>query len=350
VVVKADQFARSSVIQRIFRVQEFGVFLILVALCLLLALFRGSAFLSVENLSYVARAFSFIAIMSFGECMVIITAGIDLSIGSVFGLSAVCSALVMKFMMAKMILSPDSILFAVICFLAGMLAGSLLGWINALFIAKAKLPPFIATLGMMSIARGLAEAVTVGWPIQVSSSAFRYLGQGFIGSIMTSKGPIELIPLPVIVMVLLAIATTFFLRKTIVGRYVFAIGSNEEAARLSGINVDRVKFLVYSLSGIFAGIGGMLLVARLGVAQSSAGFGYELDGIAAVVIGGASLMGGEGSILGVVIGAAIMGVIRNGLVLLNVSAYWQKAAIGVVLIAAIVLDQLRKGQIGKGRK
>ncbi|GAK60807.1 monosaccharide-transporting ATPase [Candidatus Vecturithrix granuli] len=335
--MNADKFGNQTILQRIFRIQEFGVFLILIGLSALLAIFRPGSFLSVENISYVARAFSFIAIMAFGECMVIITAGIDLSIGSVFGLSAVCSAIVMKYFVDTQLLAADSLLLALLCFVAGMIMGIALGCVNALFITKTKLPPFIATLGMLSIARGLAEAVTVGWPLQVSSAPFRYLGQGFIG----------FVPVPVIIMVLLAIATTFFLRKTILGRYVFAIGSNEEAARLSGINVDRMKFLVYALSGLFAGIGGMLLVARLGVAQSSAGFGYELDGIAAVVIGGASLMGGEGSILGVVLGAAIMGVIRNGLVLLNVSAYWQKAAIGAVLIAAIVLDQLRKGQIGR---
>jgi ribose transport system permease protein len=329
-----------SLIQQIFHIQEFGVFLIFLGLCLLLSIFRRDAFLSIENLSYVARAFSFIAIMAFGECMVIITAGIDLSIGSVFGLSAVCSAIVMNYMIKSEILSSESLLLALLCFLAGMIVGALLGCINAFFITKTKLPPFIATLGMLSIARGLAEAVTVGWPIQITSPVFRFLGQGFIG----------FVPMSVIIMVVFAFATTFFLRKTIVGRYIFAIGSNEEAARLSGINVHRVKFLVYSLSSLFAGIGGMLLVARLGVAQSSAGFGYELDGIAAVVIGGASLMGGEGSILGVVLGAAIMGVIRNGLVLLNVSAYWQKAAIGAVLIAAIVMDQLRKGQITKKGK
>ena len=338
--MKTEQFAGHSVIQRIFRIQEFGVFLILVALCVVLSILRTEAFLTVENLSYIARAFSFIAIMAFGECMVIITAGIDLSIGSVFGLSAVCAGLFMKFGMNVGFLAASPLLLAIVSFLGGMIVGAALGAINALFIAKTKMPPFIATLGMLSIARGLAEAVTVGWPIQVSSEPFRYLGQGFI----------SFIPVPVIIMILLAIASTFFLRQTILGRYVFALGSNEEAARLSGINVDRVKFLVYSLSGLFAGIGGMLLVARLGVAQSSAGFGYELDGIAAVVIGGASLMGGEGSILGVVLGAAIMGVIRNGLVLLNVSAYWQKAAIGAVLLLAIVLDQLRKGQIGKGAK
>ena len=337
--MKTDQFG-GSVIQRIFRVQEFGVFLILVALGLLLGIFRREAFLSVENLSYVARQFSFYAIMAFGECMVIITAGIDLSIGSIFGLSAVCAGLAMKFGANVSWLSSSPLVLAIVSFLGGMLVAIALGAINALFIAKTKMPPFIATLGMLSIARGLAEAVTVGWPIQITSEPFRYVGQGFI----------SFIPVPVIIMILLAIGSTFFLRKTIVGRYVFALGSNEEAARLSGINVDRVKFLVYSLSGLFAGIAGMLLVARLGVAQSSAGFGYELDGIAAVVIGGASLMGGEGSILGVVLGAAIMGVIRNGLVLLNVSAYWQKAVIGAVLLAAIVLDQLRKGQIGRKGK
>jgi ribose transport system permease protein len=338
--VTTDGLRGNSIIHRIIHVQEFGVFLILLGLCTLLGIFRREAFLSVENLSYVARAFSFIAIMAFGECMVIITAGIDLSIGSVFGLSAVCSAIAMKYLLAAEILATNSLLLAILCFATGMIVGALLGCMNALFITKTKMPPFIATLGMLSIARGLAEAVTVGWPIQVTSPAFRYLGQGFIG----------FVPVPVIIMILLAIATTFFLRKTIVGRYIFAIGSNEEAARLSGINVHRVKFLVYALSSLFAGVGGMLLIARLGVAQSSAGFGYELDGIAAVVIGGASLMGGEGSILGVVLGAAIMGVIRNGLVLLNVSAYWQKAAIGAVLIAAIVLDQLRKGHIGgKGK-
>ncbi len=328
-------FQGMSIIRRIGHIQEFGVFLILLGLCVFLSVFRPDSFLSVDNLSYVARAFSFIAIMAFGECMVVITAGIDLSIGSIFGLSAVCSALMMKFLLGTGIFSVDSVALAVICLLTGMVVGALLGCVNALFITKTRLPPFIATLGMLSIARGLAEAATFGWPISVPSPVFRFLGQGFLG----------FIPVSALIMILLALASTFFLRKTIPGRYVFAIGSNEEAARLSGINVDGMKFLVYALSGLFAGIGGMLLVARLGVAQSSAGFGYELDGVAAVVIGGASLMGGEGSILGVVLGAAIMGVIRNGLVLLNVSAYWQKTAIGAVLIGAIVLDQLRKGHL-----
>ena len=173
-----DRFGGGSILQRIVHVQEFGVFLILLGLCILLSIFRRDAFLSVENLSYVARAFSFIAIMAFGECTVIITAGIDLSIGSVFGLSAVSSAIVMKYLLKAEIFSVDSILLAVICFLAGMIVGALLGCVNAFFITKTKLPPFIATLGMLSIARGLAEAVTVGWPIQVSSPIFRFLGQG----------------------------------------------------------------------------------------------------------------------------------------------------------------------------
>ena len=306
-------------------------------LCLFLAIARPESFLSVENLSYMIRAFSFTAIMAFGECMVMITGGIDLSIGSVFGLSSVCAALMMKFLLGTGSFPPDSIMLTVICLLTGIVVGVFVGCVNAVFITQTRLPPFIATLGMLSIARGLTDAISMGWPIAVSSPVFRFLGQGFIGWI----------PAPVLLMILFAFASSFFLQKTIIGRYVFAIGNNEESAKLSGIPVNGVKCLAYALSGMFAGIGGMLLVARLGVAHPSIGIGYELDGVAAVVIGGVSLMGGEGSILGVVLGAAVMGVIRNGLVLLNVSAYWHTIAIGTVLICAMALDQFRKGQFGR---
>lgn len=280
-----------------------------------------STFLNWSNISQVIRALSFIAIMAVGQSLVIITAGIDLSVGSILGLSGVVTAVLMN---NGFDVTSSAIL--------GLVVGLLCGLANGLLITETKLPPFIATLGMMSIARGLAFALTGGETIRNLPSEFLTLGQGTILSI----------PIPIIIMAIFAFVVGYFLKATKWGRYIYAIGGNEEASHFSGVNVARMKILVYTLCGFAAGIAGVLFTARFGVGQSTAGLGYELDVIAAAVIGGISLSGGRGTILGAVIGSLLMGILRNGLVLLNVSAYWQQVAIGLVILLAVILDRKTK--------
>ncbi len=280
-----------------------------------------STFLNYSNISQVLRAVSFIAIMAVGQAVVIISGGIDLSSGSVLGLSGVVTALA---------LSNEMPVFLAI--LVGLSSGVAGGAGNGLLITKAKLPPFIATLGMLSVARGLAYAITGGETVRNLPENFLFIGKGeFIG-----------IPIPIWIMLIFSIMIASFLSTTIWGRAAYSIGGNEEAARLSGIAVHPVKLFFYSLSGLSAAIAGVLYVSRFGVGQSTAGLGYELDVIAAAVIGGVSLSGGKGTISGVILGSILMGVLRNGLVLLNISAYWQQVAIGLVIILAVILDRRSK--------
>jgi ribose transport system permease protein len=218
----------------------------------------------------------------------------------------------------------------------GLGAGLLVGLLNGLMITKGRLPPFIATLGSLLMFRGLCYGLTGGWPVRDLPQSFRTLGQldipiGSIG-----------VPLPLVFVIVLAVITSLFLSRTVWGYRIYAVGGNETATRLSGISTDKVKILVYSLCGFLTAIGGILMTARLGVAAPTAAQGYELDVIAATVVGGVSLMGGEGTILGVLLGALFMGVLRNGLVLVGVSAYWLQAVQGLVIVTAIMLDQLRK--------
>jgi ribose transport system permease protein len=311
-------------LRRIVRAQEAGILLVLILMGIFLT-FQTGTFLTSRNLFNVLRAFSWIAISAFGEILVIITAGIDLSVGSTMALSGLVTALALT--------SGWPVIPGII---AGLLTGVVIGLINGGLISKAKLPPFIATLGMMSIARGICYGLTNGQPVRGLPESFSLLGQYDL-----PVGDWQ-IPLPVILMVVIAIIMSLFLSRTVWGYRIYALGGNEQATGLSGINTGRVKVLVYTLCGFLTAIGGLLMTARLGVAAPTAALGYELDIIAAVVIGGTSLFGGEGTILGVLIGAAIMQVLRNGLVLLGFPAYWQPAAIGLVIVIAITLDQLRK--------
>jgi ribose transport system permease protein len=205
-----------------------------------------------------------------------------------------------------------------------------------LMVTKARLPPFIATLGMLLMARGLCYGLTGGWPVQDLPQAFRNLGQFDIP--LLGAG----IPLPLVFTVVIGVVMAVFLTRTVWGYRIYAVGGNEVASGLSGINTDGVKIMVYTLGAFLAAIGGILMTARLGVASPMAAYGYELDVIAAAVVGGTSLAGGEGTILGVLIGAAIMQVLRTGLVLTGVSAYWLQGVQGLVIVVAIMLDQLRK--------
>jgi ribose transport system permease protein len=326
-ISRDDATTGGTRLRRIFQSQEIGIFLVLLLMGAVLAWQTEGKFLDINrNLFNVLRAFSWIAISAFGEILVIITAGIDLSVGSTMALAGMLAALAMTSWGLPVV--PGVIV--------GLLTGVVIGLLNGLLISKAKLPPFIATLGLMSIARGICYGVAKGQPVRGLPKEFNFLGQYDLQ--VFGFG----VPLPVIVMFVLAIIMSLFLTRTVWGYRIYALGGNEQAAGLSGINTGRIKILVYTLCGLLTALGGLLMTARLGVAAPTAALGYELDVIAAVVIGGTSLAGGEGTILGVLIGAAIMQVLRNGLVLLGFDPYWQPAAIGLVIILAITLDQLRK--------
>jgi len=319
-----EQTPRAFALRGIVRAQEFGIFLILAAMVLFLSVFTNT-FLTSTNIFNILRAFSWIAISGFGECMVIITGGIDLSVGSVMGFSGLISAMLLRAGIA-----------VPIAVLGGLAAGVVIGLLNGLMVTKAKLPPFIATLGMLLMARGLCYGLTGGWPVQDLPQGFRSLGQldiPFLGA-----G----VPLPLVFVIAIAVVCALFLTRTIWGYRIYAVGGNEVASSLSGINTDRMKIVVYTLAALLTAFGGILMTARLGVAAPTAANGYELDVIAAAVVGGTSLAGGEGTILGVLIGAAVMQVLRTGLVLTGVSAYWLQAVQGLVIVVAIMLDQLRK--------
>jgi len=302
--------------------QVAGIFLILVVMVVFLSVFTKT-FLTATNIFNILRAFSWIAISGFGECMVIITGGIDLSVGSVMALSGLLSAMLMA--------AGVPVLIGI---LGGLAAGALIGFANGVMVTKAKLPPFIATLGTLLMGRGLCYGLTGGWPVRDLPQSFSVLGQYDI--------PFLGIPVPLIFVVVLVFLVSVFTSQTVWGYQIYAVGGNEEAAGLSGINTVRVKILVYTLASLLTAIGGILMTSRLGVAAPTAAQGYELDVIAATVVGGTSLAGGEGKILGVLLGAVIMQVLRTGLVLVGVSAYWLQAIQGLVIVVAIMLDQLRK--------
>ncbi len=304
--------------------QEFGVLLILIGMSAFLTIYTGT-FLTSTNIFNILRAFSWIAISSFGQTLVIITGGIDLSVGSVMGLSGLVSAM--------LLVTGVPVPLAVV---GGLLAGLAVGMANGLMVSKGRLPPFIATLGTLLMARGLCYGLTGGWPVRGLPESFRNLGQYDIP--IAGAG----VPLPLVFTLVIAAIMWIFLARTVWGYRIYAVGGNETAAALSGINTAGIKLLVYSLCGLLSGLGGILMTARLGVAAPTAAQSYELDVIAATVVGGTSLMGGEGTILGALIGAGIMQVLRNGLVLTGVSAYWLQAVQGLVIVVAIMLDQLRK--------
>ncbi len=285
--------------------------------------FLSPFFLTFNNLFNVATQIAVIAILAFGQTFVIVSGGIDLSVGSVLGFSGIV------FGWASVVAGLPLVLALAL----GLGAGAAIGLVNGLLITLGKLPPFIATLAMLSAARGLALVISNGQPLNPIPQAVRTLGGGDLFGV---------VPLPVVLLLVMWVITIVILRSTYPGRCFYAIGGNEEASRLSGINVFRQKLLMYTLSGFFAAVAGILITARLASAQPQAGFTFELDAIAAVVIGGASLAGGVGSASGTLIGALILGVLRNGLNLLNVSSFWQQVVIGAVIALAVMTDTLRR--------
>ncbi|WP_317646062.1 ribose ABC transporter permease [Sporosarcina sp. GW1-11] len=292
-----------------------GLLLIVVIISIM-----SPSFLTLNNLFNVLRQVSINALIAFGMTFVILTGGIDLSVGSILALTGAVTAGMMSGGM-------DPIL----AMLLGVLLGVLLGAINGLIIAKGKVAPFIATLATMTIFRGLTLVYTEGRPISGlgDSMTFKMLGKGYIFGI----------PVPVITMAIAFAVLYFILKKTTFGRRVYAVGGNEEASRLSGINVDRIKIYVYSLAGGLTAIAALILTSRLNSAQPTAGNMFELDAIAAVVLGGTSLTGGRGWIVGTLIGALIIGVLNNGLNLIGVSSFFQQVVKGTVILIAVLLDR-----------
>lgn len=313
-------------LKSMLQAREAGVLAALFVMAVFMS-FVSPYFFKTENIFNLLRGMSTIGIMSIGMTMIIITGGIDLSVGSLLGVTGMLTARLMY-----QGISPA------IALAAGFGIGSALGLTNGLIITKVKVTPFIATLGMLSIGRGLTYLLATGLQgavasnIPMTNQKINFLGGGYLGPI----------PFPVIEMTVLVIIFSLFLKYMVVGRQIYAVGSNEEAARLSGVNIDKIKLFVYTLTGALCALSGIMCAGLLSTAATNAGQGNELDVIAAVVIGGASLNGGVGTIFGAIIGAAIMGVLRNSFILLHLPAYMQTVAIGVVIILAVSTDRFRK--------
>lgn len=307
---------------------KFQSLIALFLLCVVIGLLSDN-FFTVANGWNVMRQISVNICISVGMTLVILTGGIDLSVGSILAFSGAVTA----GLLTAGIEFPAMDLYVGFTLLGGILVGiatgSLLGAFNGWTITRFKVPPFVATLAMLTIARGLTMLWTNGFPISGLGESFVQIGTGwFLG-----------IPIPVWISAIVVLIFMLITNKTRLGRYIYAIGGNENAARLSGINIKKVKITVYSLAGALAAVGGLIVTARLNSAQPNAGFSYELDAIAAVVIGGTSLSGGKGTILGTVLGAVIIGVLNNGLVLLDVSPFWQQVVKGAVILLAVIIDK-----------
>jgi putative xylitol transport system permease protein len=303
-------------------ISGYGIVLSLVIMVVFLA-FASESVLSVVNLMNILRQVSINGIMAMGMTFVILTAGIDLSIGSTLAIAGV---------VAGRLVIGDHPLPPILATLAGILTGSLFGTVNGALIARLRVPPFVATLGMMSMARGATLLYSGGRPTPELSADFLWLGQGFLLGI----------PVPVMVFAAVFLFSWIVLRFTVYGRWVYAVGGNPRSAKTSGINVDAVVFSVYVVMGALAGLVGPILASRTTTALPQAGLGYELDAIAAVVIGGTSLTGGVGSVANTLVGTLIIGVMNNGLDLMGVSSYYQQIVKGAIIVLAVLIDHSRR--------
>jgi ribose transport system permease protein len=299
--------------------QKLGPLAALLALCIGLA-FSGPDFLTVGNLLNVMRQVSINAVIAFGMTLVILLGGIDLSVGSILAVSSV--------VIADLLQAHCN---AGLATLTGILAGALLGTVNGLIVTKGRVAPFIATLGTMTTLRGFALVLANGSPISgFSSNFFSLVGDGYV---------VGLVPIPVVWMLVVFAIFWFVMRQTVFGRHIYATGGNAEAAALSGVKTDQVQIWVYTICGATAAMAGVILTSRLNSAQPTAGAGYELDAIAAVVLGGTSLSGGRGWIFGTLVGALLIGVLNNGLNLMGVSSFYQQVIKGGVILLAVLLDR-----------
>ena len=314
--------------KKIFLHPVFKPFVALILMCIVMS-FLSENFITSDNFFNVLRQTSVNLCVSVGMTLVILTGGIDLSVGSVLAFSgAIAAGMAHQGFDLTSLNTYVGFTFWGCC-LAALFVGAIFGAFNGLLVTRFKVPPFVATLGVMTIARGLTMLYTGGFPITNLGEGFQFIGTGWLLGV----------PMPVWIAVFIILIFYFFMRETLTGRYIYAIGGNKRAALLSGIKVDKVILLVYTLAGILSAVAGILVTSRLDSAQPNAGSGYELDAIAAVVIGGASLSGGRGSILGTVVGALIIGVLNNGLVLLDVSPFWQQIIKGFVILMAVIIDR-----------
>jgi len=316
---------------------RFGIFAaVLAAVIVVVNIFTHGNFLTAGNLTNVLRQITYNAILAIGQTFVIITGGIDLSVGSLIELSGVVMAL---FANAT---GLDGVALVIATLLVGVLVGGFAGFVNAVPVVRLNLPPFITTLAMMLMARGLAFKLSHGQPVALNTHAFDSIGTGYILSGVLA--PLHLPGIPIAVLWMLALVAIFavLLTRTRFGRYVYALGGNEEAARLAGIDVARAKTIVYMISGACAAVAGMLLMARFSSGSPNTGIGNELQSIAAVVVGGTSLTGGRGSVVGTFAGALLIGVLNNVMNLLNIESYTQEIVLGAVILLAVIVDQLRR--------
>ena len=313
---------------KIYFKENLGIIVAFLVLCVFLSVFpkTSGSFFTRQNIFNVLRQISTNLFLACGMTMVIILGGIDLSVGSIIALSGCISAgCVARYNLPLPI-----------ALLMGLLVGLLVGMFNGAVISKTTIPAFIVTLATMNIAKGLAYVYTGGSPVRVVTKEWQFLGAGYVG----------IFPTPVLILVIVLIITAIIMNKTKMGRHMYAVGGNQQAAEFSGIKVEKVKFFVHAFSGLMAGLAGIVLASRMYSGQPTAGDGAEMDAIAAVVVGGTSMAGGSGKIGGTIIGGLIIGVLNNGLNLLNVNSFWQYVVKGVVILLAVFLDYFRN----KGKK
>jgi ribose/xylose/arabinose/galactoside ABC-type transport system permease subunit len=309
---------------------EYGILIIVVVMAAALSFLQPQYFLSAQNVTNIVRQIGMNALLALGMYLVILTAGIDLSVGSVMALA------VMLLAMADQAGWPWPIVI-----LIGPAVGTLIGLINGLGITLLRLPhPFIMTLGTLNTVRGICYLVSDGHPVSGISDPVRFIGIADIP--LPFGGEFAVIPVSAILLLVCYFGVAIFLQRVSLGRHIFAVGGNPQAARVSGINVDGVLVFVYATSGFFAGLAALLMAGRTGSGYPNLGIGAELDAIAAVIIGGASFFGGRGTVLGVFAGVLVMGLLRNGLNLMDISAFWQQTLIGIVILLAVWIDVLRR--------
>ncbi|WP_213952743.1 MULTISPECIES: ABC transporter permease [unclassified Variovorax] len=322
----------SGIAARLFRPATRQKLLAFASLLVLMIFFSfaSSNFMQTDNMVAILQATAVNGVLAIACTFVIVTGGIDLSVGTMMTFCAVMAGVVLTYWGLPLALGVA----------AAILFGALCGFTSGVLIAKLKVPPFIATLGMMMLLKGLSLVISGTKPIYFNDTpGFTYISQeSLIGDLI----PALPIPNAVLILFIVAVVASIVLNKSVLGRYTFALGSNEEAVRLSGVNVDFWKIVVYSVSGAICGIAGLLIASRLNSAQPALGQGYELDAIAAVVIGGTSLSGGTGTIIGTIIGAFIMSVLTNGLRIMSVAQEWQTVVTGVIIILAVYMDILRR--------
>ena len=310
---------------------KYGIFLIFAAM-VVVASFLSPAFMSRINLINIVRQMSVVGLIALGVTGVIVSAGIDLSSGSVVGLTAVVAASLAQDPEFATPFYPGLNVPLIVPVLAACGVGALVGLVNGSLVAKTRIPPFIATLGTFTAIRGLALLYTGGRPISDLTDSYNFIGQGDVFGL----------PVPIIILVVMAVVTHILYAHTKFGKYIYAIGGNEQAARVSGIDASKYKMLIYVYAGFLAGMAGLVVSSRIGSGQPGLGAGYELDAIAAAVIGGSSLSaGGIGTVAGTIVGALIIGVLNNILDLMNVSAYWQQIIKGCIIVGAVIIDQLK---------